>query len=101
MSIEYLEKDHVDRVSVVLAEDDDRLRSQLSTVLMESGFGVLAETSDGRATVQLATKLQPQVVVLDFDLRLLNGIEAGKKIARLAPGTRLILITSHVEHPYV
>lgn len=87
--------------TVLLADDDDVVRSQLRSVLELAGFSIVAESANGRQAVGAAAATNPELAVLDFSMGSLNGIEAGKAIAKGNPATKLILITGHSETPYV
>ena len=88
-------------VSVMLADDHQIVRQGLKVLLEREGFDVVAEASDGREAVQMATKLRPDVAVVDFVMPLLNGLDAGVQIQRDSPGTKAILLTMYTEDQYV
>jgi DNA-binding NarL/FixJ family response regulator len=86
---------------VLLADDHQIVRQGLKSMLEHEGFRVVAEASDGREAVQLATTTHPDVVVLDLAMPGLNGIDAGREITRAAPRVKIVLLTVHREDPYV
>lgn len=86
---------------VLLADDHQIVRQGLKSMLEHEGFRVVAEASDGREAVQLATTTHPDVVVLDLAMPGLNGIDAGREIIRAAPRVKIVLLTVHREDPYV
>jgi DNA-binding NarL/FixJ family response regulator len=86
---------------VLLADDHQIVRQGLKSMLEHEGFRVVAEASDGREAVQLATATHPDVVVLDLALPGLNGIDAGREIIRSAPRVKIVLLTVHREDPCV
>ncbi len=86
---------------VLLADDHVVVRQGLRALLELRGLQVVGEASDGKAAVELARQLQPDVAVLDIVMPVLNGIEAAHQIGKLCPSTRVILLTVHQEEQYV
>jgi two-component system response regulator NreC len=88
-------------VSVLLADDHQIVRQGIKVLLEREGFDVVGEAADGREAVQMATKLRPDVAVVDFVMPLLNGLDAGVQIQRDSPRTKAILLTMYTEDQYV
>lgn len=86
--------------SVMLADDHTILRQGLRT-LLEKDFQVVAETGDGLEVVDLAERLQPDVLVLDLMMPGLNGIDASREISRRSPKTRIVILSMHSDEAYV
>ena len=82
---------------VLLADDHAIVREALALFLVEAGFDVVGQASDGLEVVRLARQLQPDVAVVDVVMPLLNGLEAGREIQQASPRTRTILLTSRHE----
>jgi len=88
-------------VRIVIADDHPVVREGVRVLLERSGFVVHGEASDGAAAVELAAKHHPDVALLDYGMPNMNGLEAALAIATVSPGTRSVLLTGHVEAPYV
>jgi two-component system, NarL family, response regulator NreC len=88
-------------VTVLLADDHQIFRQGLRVLLERERFDVVGEAADGREAVQLAERLKPDVVVLDFVMPLLNGLDAATQIQKVSPATRTILLTMYTEDQYV
>lgn len=88
-------------MSVLLADDHAMFRQSLRALLEREGLEVVAEASDGREAVRLATRHRPRVAVLDFSMPLLNGIEAARQIRKRSPQSATILLTMFEEDDYV
>jgi DNA-binding NarL/FixJ family response regulator len=82
----------VQRPRVLLA-DDHRLLVEACTKLLEPECEVVGTVRDGRALLPLARDLQPDVIVLDIGMPLLNGLDAGRQLKRSMPGVKLIFMT--------
>ncbi|MGH9434661.1 MAG: response regulator [Terriglobia bacterium] len=86
---------------ILLADDHEIVREGFRALLERQGYEIVGEASDGRAAVDLARKLKPQVAILDLSMPLLNGIDASREINRVSPQTKTILLTMHNEDQYV
>ena len=80
-------------IRVVLVDDHTMLRHGLRQTLRDHGFDVVGEASNGRAGVELALELRPDVVVMDLDMPLMNGIEATRAIVKAEPAARVLMLT--------
>jgi len=69
-------------VTVIVAEDEAIIRLDLAEMLREDGYDVIAEVGDGRQAVEQATALQPDLVVMDVKMPVLDGISAAEEIGR-------------------
>jgi DNA-binding NarL/FixJ family response regulator len=82
-----------DLLRVMLVDDHDLFRTGLRNLLEEQGVQIVAEASNGAAALGLVRELAPDVVVMDLNMPGMNGIEATREIARLAPLTRVLVLT--------
>jgi DNA-binding NarL/FixJ family response regulator len=78
---------------VMLVDDHDLFRTGLRNLLEEQGVHIVAEAPDGSLALQLVRELAPDVVVMDLNMPGMNGIEATREITRLAPLTRVLVLT--------
>lgn len=80
---------------ILLADSQEILRHGIRCLLQADGaFDVVAETGDGRQAVQLAAELEPELVVMDTNLRHLSGVEATRKIHAAATKTRVLAMAA-------
>jgi two-component system response regulator NreC len=86
---------------VVLADDHVLVRQSLKSLLEREGFQVVAEASDGQEAVRHVESLQPEIVVMDISMPILNGLNAAREMSRTCPMTKTILLTQHDEGQYV
>jgi len=89
-------------IKIILADDHKIVRDGLRSLLeRHPGMEVIAETSDGRAAVQLSLKYSPDVVIIDVAMPVLNGIEATRRIKAESPGTKVIALSMHSDRRFV
>jgi DNA-binding NarL/FixJ family response regulator len=81
-----------DRARVLIA-DDHKLVADACRNLLTPEFEVVGTVTDGRALVQAATELKPDVVILDISMPLLNGLDAGQEIKQKNRATKLVYLT--------
>lgn len=82
------------RLRVVIADDHPVVRQGLRKILEgEPGAEIVGEAGDGREAVRLAVESDPDVIVLDIGMPLLNGMEATRQIAQRAPRTRILILS--------
>ena len=82
----------VNRPRVLLA-DDHRLLREAFVKLLEPEFDVVGAVSDGRALLEAAPRLRPDVVVVDIAMPLLNGLDAARQLKRSMPAVKVIFLT--------
>lgn len=84
------------QIQVVLADDHPAIRSHLKRVLQRaSDIAVIGEASDGLQTIKIVMDLEPDVVILDFEMPGLNGIETTNKLREEGFSASILIITSH------
>lgn len=77
----------------VLIADDHRLLMDALKRLLEPEFDVLETVSDGKTLISKAVQLNPDLIILDLALPLLNGMDAGRQLKELLPKTKLLVVT--------
>jgi DNA-binding NarL/FixJ family response regulator len=86
---------------IVLADDHAMVRDCLKSYLQSAGFSVVAEAGNGADVVHHVQTLRPQLVLLDFVMPILNGIDAARQVLHHAPDTKVVLMTAYSEDQYV
>jgi DNA-binding NarL/FixJ family response regulator len=79
--------------SRILIADDHTLVADLCRKLLEMEFHVIGSVRDGRALVQSAVDLRPDVIVLDIAMPILNGLDAGQQVKEILPAVKLVFLT--------
>jgi DNA-binding NarL/FixJ family response regulator len=88
--------------TVLLADDQALVRAGFALILnAESDIEVVGEAGDGAEAVERAGELQPDVVLMDVRMPVLDGIEATRRIASLAPATKVLMLTTFDLDEYV
>ena len=84
---------HATKVRILVAEDEALIRLDLAEMLVEAGYDVVAQASNGEQAVDLSRELKPDLVIMDIKMPDLDGIQAAKILTeeRLAP---VLLLTA-------
>ena len=75
----------------LIAEDEALIRLDLKEMLLEEGFDVVAEVSDGATAVRLARELRPDLCILDLKMPVMDGIQAAEQVTKERLSAVLIL----------
>ena len=92
----------MDKIRILLADDHALVREGTKELLeREDDLEVVAEAGDGKTAVQLATKQRPDVVIMDFAMPKLNGIEATRQIKAIDPSIAVLVLTAYDNEQYI
>ena len=90
------------KIRVMLVDDHAVVRLGLSALLAtDAGVEVVGEASDGKEAIELAIRLEPDVVVMDVVMEGMDGAAATREISRRLPNVRVIVLTMHDEEDYL
>jgi DNA-binding NarL/FixJ family response regulator len=87
--------------TVLLADDQELVRSGFRLILELAGFEIAGEASDGREALELARAAQPDVVLMDVRMPGMDGIEATRRIAQAGLPSRVLMLTTFDLDEYV
>ncbi|OQW32670.1 MAG: DNA-binding response regulator [Nitrospira sp. SG-bin1] len=93
--------DEVRRRPRALIADDHCLMLAGLRRLVEETCDVVGTAEDGRALVDAAQQLEPDLILLDISMPLLNGLDAARQIKKLQPSAKLLFLTMHTSPSYV
>jgi DNA-binding NarL/FixJ family response regulator len=89
-------------IKVLLADDQGLVRSGFRMILgAEDDIAVVGEAADGLQAVDLITRLEPDVVLMDIRMPGLDGIEATRRAVEACPGLRVVILTTFDLDEYV
>ena len=84
------------RTRFLIVDDSALVRRSLRTVLQANPeWEICGEAADGATAVDMFRKLQPHVVILDFQMPGINGIETARRMSEIAPAVPIVLFTQH------
>jgi len=86
----------VPRKRILIADDHEMLRRGVCTALQkQTEWELCGEAVNGREAVERATRLQPDLVIMDVEMPVLNGLAAAREILRNCPQTKILIFTVH------
>lgn len=90
------------KIKVLIADDIKETRDIIKKILlMEDDFEIVGEASDGEETLKLIPKVKPDVVLMDINMPILNGLEATEKITKMYPNVIVIIMSVQGESEYL
>lgn len=88
------------RGRIILA-DDHTLTLEGMRVVIAPHYDVVATATDGRALLEAAERLHPELVILDITMPLLNGIDTAVHLRKILPSVKLLFVTMHSNPAYL
>jgi DNA-binding NarL/FixJ family response regulator len=81
---------------ILIVDDSSPVRKSLrQTLERQHDWQVCGEAANGREGVELARALKPDLVLLDFSMPVLNGLDAARELKRLSPSLALLMFTNY------
>ena len=91
----------MERIRVLIADDHTLVREGLRALLEgQGGFEVIAEASNGREAIDRAIQMRPDVVLMDIGMPELDGLAATRRITKVDPAIRILVLTVHETEDY-
>ena len=82
--------------SILIVDDSELIRRLLRFVIEHNTeWQICGEAENGKIAVEMVGELHPDMVILDFQMPVMNGLEAARRIALLAPKTAMVMFTMH------
>jgi DNA-binding NarL/FixJ family response regulator len=80
--------------SILIVDDSAPMRHSLrSCIEQNSDWEICGEAENGKVAVEKVQELHPDIVILDFQMPVMNGLEAARQISRVAPKTVMLMFT--------
>jgi DNA-binding NarL/FixJ family response regulator len=90
------------KITILVADDHTVVRQGLCAVLNADGaFVIAAEAHTGREAVELAATLNPDVILMDIAMPVLNGLEATRQILAANPAAKVVILSAHSDDAYI
>lgn len=88
-------------IRLAIADDHHLFRAALAQYLgSQNGFQIVGEAANGKEAVDLVLERDPDVILLDIVMPVLDGIQAAREIRRVHPRTEIVIITGHHNEAY-
>ena len=84
-------------IRLLLADDHRMLREGLRRSMIDEGFDVVGEASDGLEAVKLSEELSPDVILMDVTMPEMDGVEAARRVHAAQPEVRVVMLTMHAD----
>lgn len=90
------------KIRIMIADDHSIVREGLKQLLeLESDFEVVGQASNGVETIERVKELKPDVLLLDINMPIMNGIKALKKLKEEGIDTKVVILTIHEDREYL
>jgi YesN/AraC family two-component response regulator len=84
--------------TVLVADDSRIIRQTLRRIFeVEENYNICAEATNGQEAIELALKHRPELIILDFSMPVMNGMDAAKELKKLMPAVPIIMFTQHAD----
>lgn len=91
----------MDKISVIIVDDHKILRDGLKLILTEMGnINILGEASNGEEFISLLATHKPDIVIMDINMPVMNGIEASKKALSIYPDIKILVLSMYGDEQY-
>src|SRR5215470_15537702 len=90
------------QIRVLIAEDHETVREGLRMILgAQPDIEVVGDVGDGRAAIELAKSVHPDVVLMDISMPSLNGLKATERLKASCPEAKIVAVTRHKDDGYL
>jgi DNA-binding NarL/FixJ family response regulator len=90
------------KLRILIAEDHETVREGVKLIVeRQDDMEVVGEAGDGRAAIEMARELKPDIVLMDISMPKLNGLKAAAKLKRVAPEIKILTLTRHTDTAYL
>ena len=81
--------------TVLVVDDYALIRKKLAAAFLSDGFKTCGEAENGAEALEMAERIRPDVIILDFMMPVMNGLEAAPRLRKVLPNTPIILFTQY------
>lgn len=91
-----------EKIKILIADDQKLIREGLKVLLeMEEDFEIIGEATNGVEAYEFYIKLKPDIILMDIQMPVMNGVEAIKKIKEVDSQAKIIILTTFDDDQYV
>ncbi|MBD3381385.1 MAG: response regulator [candidate division Zixibacteria bacterium] len=87
--------------TIMIVDDSMMMRRNLKKILVQAGHEVICEASNGNEALAAFKRHQPDLITMDINMPIMDGIEAVKKIREVNPNAAIVMISAHNEQSRV
>lgn len=92
----------METIRIIIVDDHSMVRSGLRLILeKDPNLSVVGEAGSGEAAVQIAEGLNPDIILMDISLPVMNGVMATEAIKKIVPEAKILALTMHSEDTYL
>jgi DNA-binding NarL/FixJ family response regulator len=89
-------------IKILLADDQSLIRKGLSALLTaDEDFVIVGEAANGQEAIDLTAQLQPDIVLMDIQMPIVDGVAGTREICQRFPMVRVLVLTTFADHEYV
>lgn len=88
-------------ISILIVDDNDMTRETLRVILRHDTYNVVGEATDGSMAVDAATRLKPDIILLDVVMPKVSGLEALRSIRMVLPEVMILMVTANKDQETV
>jgi DNA-binding NarL/FixJ family response regulator len=90
------------KISILVADDHTIVRRGLVSLLgLNPEFEIIGEATNGQMAIQLSLEKEPDVVIMDISMPILNGLEATEQLKKLAPQVKVLVLSAYDNEEYI
>ena len=80
---------------IVIVDDEPITRLDIRDIVIEAGYEVVGEAADGFEAIEVCKKTQPDLVLMDIQMPILDGLKAGKKIVQDQLASSIVFLSAY------
>jgi two-component system chemotaxis response regulator CheY len=88
-------------IAVLIVDDNDMTRETLRVILRHDGYNVVGEALDGDAALEMATRLKPDIILLDVIMPKVSGLDALRSIRMVMRDVSVLMVTANKDQETV
>jgi len=79
--------------TALVVDDNAPIRKMLAAAFLSDGFKSCGEAENGKEGIEVAKQIKPDIIILDFSMPVMNGLDAASELRKLFPNTPIVLFT--------